>query len=207
MSAKRGETARSRQMNELIFRLKNCNMVTTEKHGEISAGTAFARSIHSSIKSWVTKETVWVPMPGSGVSPADRSGEKTVLFAEALAQRFGGVVHLGLIRKKAVKSSHGSAPDERTTVKEHFASMGMKGTLPEGASVLLVDDVLTRGTTAVGALLRLQASGYESSIKLVAGGYGRFPDQTDPEDVTFTVRWTDPNDYAQKYRLEELPAE
>lgn len=203
LPSKKEQTEKSKRLNGLVFALKDAGEVSDDKRS-MSAALAFATSVHSSIGNWVTSETVWLPLPGSGVSAGSRADEKTVLFAAELAKRFGGRVDLGLVRTTAVNSSHRGTTAQRPTVQAHRDSLAVKTKLPPAAQVILVDDVLTRGNTVAGAALLLADIGAAGTVRLVAGAYSRFSDESDAEHSVFDVTWSKPEENARKSRVTEL---
>ncbi len=206
LPSKKEQTERSRRLNGLVFALKDATELSDGKRS-VSAAEAFAEMAHSKIGHWVTADTVWLPLPGSGVSSASRADEKTVLFATELSKRFGGRVALGLVRTTGVNSSHRGTTAQRPTVQAHRDSLALKTKLAPAAQVILVDDVLTRGNTVAGAALLLADIGVTGTVRLVAGAYSRFADESDAEHSVFDVTWLKPEENARKSRVAEFPKE
>ena len=110
-----------------------------------------------------------VPMPRSaplvsGVAlwPAERV---------CLAIRDGGVdVRIAPIlrRKKAVAKSATAAPGERPKVSIHYESMEAERRLEIGNHLVIVDDVVTKGNTALAAAARLAEAYPKARISLFA---------------------------------------
>lgn len=198
---------RSKQYNELIYALKDGNPILRRDEGGggsfRDAADVFAEVVHHQVRSWFPG-SVLVPIPGSGVSPVDRSREPPVAFARALQRLYGGSLFLGLVRKIPGLPAHRVAPSERRTVEQHVQSLELRGTLPPSQGpVVLVDDVMTRGTIAAActALLEPQCAGRE--VRLVTAAYTRFADQAAEEDVLWRLQWSG-GDHPAKLRLEAL---
>ena len=96
-----------------------------------------------------------VPLPKSSRM---RSGDLWVprRIANALFRiGLGNEVAEYLIRDQALPKSAFSTSAERPTVAQHYNSLGVQKRLPEPKEILLIDDVITRGATILGAANRL----------------------------------------------------
>jgi predicted amidophosphoribosyltransferase len=60
-----------------------------------------------------------------------------------------------LVRAKPVPKAALSVPNQRPTTVEHYESMTVQGRLSRPDEIVLVDDVVTRGATLLGAANRL----------------------------------------------------
>lgn len=84
--------------------------------------------------------TLWVPMR----------------IATALVKMgLGKEVVSCLVRDDPVPKAASSVPNERPTAIQHYESMSVQGLLSTPDEILLVDDVVTRGATLLGAANRL----------------------------------------------------
>jgi hypothetical protein len=110
----------------------------------------------SALDGFLDSEAVLVPMPRSGLM---RSGDLWPAFriAEALvAHGFAASVSPVISRSGAVRRSSTAAGADRLWPDQHYDSMEVARTL--GAIpglIVLVDDVITRGATLLGAASRL----------------------------------------------------
>ncbi len=145
-------------------------------------------------------DLVLVPVPRSSITPQDYKREHWPAYKLALAlfqARLGAKVSPVLRRVKSVKTSNQSKPDERTTVEEHTQSLKVTVTsLAEVSRVLLVDDVLTRGTQMMGALRALRRAGYKGEVVGFTAGYTIFPDAPRQLNVRSKVMWREGLRYA-----------
>ena len=73
-----------------------------------------------------------------------------------------------LIRKEPLQKSAFSPPDKRPKPEDQFRTLEVKSQLAVPQKVLLVDDIVTSGATALGAASRIQASFPGASISLFA---------------------------------------
>lgn len=195
---KADETAQ--RINRLVYALKDRKRMLIDGIWR-PAADVFAELVHQAVAPWFAG-AVLLPVPGSKASPVDRSSENTVLFAQALAARFGDCsVGTQLVRTSTVATSHQGPSDQRPNVAAHEASMGLLAGIPRNKAVVLVDDVLTRGTTAIAATQVLRAAGYTAPIRLVCGAHTRFPDQAAETAVEWEVAWSVGSDAPIKVRV------
>ncbi|HET9106971.1 MAG TPA: phosphoribosyltransferase [Steroidobacteraceae bacterium] len=107
---------------------------------------------------------VLVPVPGSGLrTGADWVGERLACCLKELD--LGGQVWPVLRRCRAVRKSAFAPAGARPSVLEHYESFAVEPTLDGGSArkvrgaglqLTLVDDVITRGRTVLGAAARLR---------------------------------------------------
>jgi hypothetical protein len=117
----------------------------------------FAAHAPGSLRQLFSSPVTLVPVPGCGVA-----GPKTVWPALALCRELsrhglGDDVQTVLRRVEAVPKSawrHGDRP----SVDLHFRSLGVTSLPRVPRRFLLVDDVVTRGATLLGAARRLKAA-------------------------------------------------
>lgn len=108
-----------------------------------------------SISAFIGSDRHLVPMPGSGkTTPGNLWGPK--LICDTLhSNGMGAGVLTMLERRNAVPKSAFAAPGERPTVQTHFDSMAAHADLTTPTKITLVDDVLTKGSTMMGAARRI----------------------------------------------------
>lgn len=97
--------------------------------------------------------TLWVPM--NLATALQRAG-------------LGGVVDPCLERMTAVPKAAFSMPEQRPTAQQHYDSLRVKPSLVSPAHLLLVDDVVTSGSTLFGAARRLQEAYPGASVRAFA---------------------------------------
>jgi len=113
---------------------------------------------------------VLIPVPTSKKRPPEEPyhwpGRR--LCRAMLAAGLGAGMDPCVVRCVTIKSSKKCAPDERPTVKDHLASMALEGhpCLDAPRRVILVDDLVTRGSTMLAAA-EVARGRYPSS--LIAG--------------------------------------
>ncbi len=112
------------------------------------------------------RASILVPLPRSGLRqkdslwPAQRICEELVRYK--LAERFVAAIE----RKIPVRKSAGSS--DRPSPREHYDSLEMLLAPPTAKAIVLVDDVITRGATALGAAWRILEGMPEVDVKVFA---------------------------------------
>lgn len=97
-----------------------------------------------------------VPVPGSKPS-AWGSATATGRLARALLEKgLGQGIWFGLRRVSAVRKSATAPPGARPTVRNHYDTMALGEIDGPGMSLVLIDDVVTKGRTLLAAALRLR---------------------------------------------------
>ena len=128
--------------------------------GDVSMSECIAAGIRNRLATlpfadYFTKTTVLVPAPQSSLARPGRLWVPQRLVRSM--QKHGlGVRKECLVRRRAVPKSSTSAPGARPKPQVHYESMSVTGTLGARPSdIVIVDDVVTRGATLIGAAGRL----------------------------------------------------
>lgn len=110
-----------------------------------------------------------IPVPSSTKQQPGTGWVPLSLATEMLGQGLGGRVSPCLVRAKVVRKSSTAPPDLRPRAREHFESMALeRDLLDEPEDILLVDDIVTRGATLLGAAQRVQEAFPESRVRAFA---------------------------------------
>lgn len=96
-----------------------------------------------------------VPTPSSSLTKPGTLWVPARMANSMASNGLGVSVVESLTRVKALPKSATSAPEDRPTAKDYYESMGVQKHLKELSDILLVDDVITRGATLLGAANRL----------------------------------------------------
>ena len=130
------------------------------------AAKRLAEELPDSVLSGFFEAAILIPLPRSGLRqkdslwPAQRICEELVRYG--MATRF----EPALKRKSPVRKSAGSI--DRPSPQEHYASIEVLLPPPNDKTIVLVDDVITRGSTALGATWRLLERLPGADIKVFA---------------------------------------
>ena len=125
-------------------------------------------------------DTVLVPVPKSSLMLPDTLWVPQRI-ATALARRgVGSQVDSCLVRVKAVRKAASSRASDRPKPKEHFASLSVQRRIsgPPPKEILLVDDMITRGSTLLGTANRL-AEAFPGTRIRAFGAMTTISDRTD----------------------------
>jgi predicted amidophosphoribosyltransferase len=120
------------------------------------------------LAGFVSPADVLVPVPGS-VPKRDQSRYVASRLAEALLrQGIGHDTWTGLKRIRRVQKSSTASSAARPSVDLHYESFSIDA-LPCGSeSLVLVDDVITKGRTLLAAAVRLQEAFPAANIRAFA---------------------------------------
>lgn len=117
---------------------------------------------------FITNKTILVPTPKSSLIKPDSLWVPQRL-TRALANRgLGRAVVECLNRVTAVQKAATSQASERPKATDHYASLEVIGALSEPEEILLIDDVITRGATLLGAASRLKEAFPQANIRGLA---------------------------------------
>ena len=135
-------------------------------------------SIYDSVAKWCadynlfpdffSKGTILVPVPGSTLTRPDTLWVPKML-ADALVRHGLGAASVPcLSRARFVPKSAVSRPEDRATPIQHYETMEARRMLIGPQKILLVDDLVTRGATFLGAAWRIAKLYPNSHIRAFA---------------------------------------
>ena len=110
---------------------------------------------------------VLVPMPSSSLTKANTLWVPQNLATALVKNGLGEKVSSCLQRTKALQKSHLSTPANRTKAQGHYDSMSVQKELSDPAEILLIDDIITRGSTSIGAASRLADAYPNANIRVL----------------------------------------
>ncbi len=113
-------------------------------------------------------EDVLVPVPGSTPHVAGSTWPAGHLTAALISEGLGAAAWLGLRRVGAVTKSATAAPGARPTVGRHYESFLVESTPNAPSSIVIVDDVVTKGRTLLAAASRLHETFPHARIRAFA---------------------------------------
>ena len=160
----RGQTPLSLRSRELVGRLKRGDPQILPRFAE----RVFSLAQQGRIPHFFGPQVTLVPVPGS--SPLVHNGLWVpLLLARALRELAlaRDVVPI-LARVSAVRKSALAAPGERPTVQQHYDSFAAQIVAPAPIQIVLIDDVVTAGSTLLAAAGRIAEAYPAASVRAFA---------------------------------------
>jgi len=105
--------------------------------------------------SFFGPDTILVPAPKSSLMQPNTLWVPKRIADALVSKGIGKAVSPCLVRTTAVRKAAFCVAQERPTAVEHYASICVQGGLAEPKEILLIDDIVTRGATLIGAANRL----------------------------------------------------
>jgi predicted amidophosphoribosyltransferase len=170
----RGNSHKIRHARDFMLALKNERFIEDPQTGKLVLMSEWiAKTIKRNIAtlpfaSFFQPKTTLVPTPKSSLMKPDTLWVPERI-ASALARRgIGNKVFSCLTRTKSVPKSASSLAKDRPTPADHYKSMGVTRILSKPDEIVLVDDLITRGATFLGAANRLADAFPETHIRAFA---------------------------------------
>jgi predicted amidophosphoribosyltransferase len=117
---------------------------------------------------YIEAEDILVPVPGSAATCAERAWVAGRLADALIDKGLGRVAWPGLHRVSSVRKSAYALIGARPSVHRHYDSFSFMKPLWESQSIVLVDDIVTKGRTLLAAAARIQDALPHARIKAFA---------------------------------------
>lgn len=166
--APRGNLPEHRESRTVMKNLKNEAVLESGKLTLSFTAEGIARGLDRyPFSDYFNEATVLIPVPKSSMLQKDGLWVPQRITA-ALENKGLGVNEECLTRETPLpRSSTVSAP-HRPKAFQHYESMRVRESLLDPKEVVLVDDVITRGATALGAANRVKEAFPKASIRVFA---------------------------------------
>jgi len=168
--APRGDSPEIRHSRDVMIALKTDGFVGEPPilMSEWIAQTIQRKITELPFASFFQPNTILVPTPKSSLMQPNTLWVPERIATALVRTGIGKDVASCLVRAKPVPKAAFSSPKERPTAVEHYESISVQGSLSEPDEILLVDDVVTRGATLLGAANRLADSFPQTHIRAFA---------------------------------------
>ena len=118
--------------------------------------------------SFFQSNTILIPTPKSSLMQPGTLWVPERIATALVKLGIGKEVVSCLIRVKPVRKAASSAAEQRPVSSEHYESMEVQGRLSEPDEIVLIDDIVTRGATLLGAANRLADAFPKAHIRAFA---------------------------------------
>jgi hypothetical protein len=118
--------------------------------------------------SFFQPDTILIPTPKSSLMRPSTLWVPQRIATALVKIGIGKDVASCLIRAEPVRKAAFCVAEERPTALVHYESMSVQGSISPPSEILLIDDIVTRGATLMGAANRLQDAFPQSRIRAFA---------------------------------------
>lgn len=144
----------------MMYALKNDEYVQTKSSGSVLMSDWVAHKVRQEkaslpFKDFFQRDSVLVPVPKSSLMAPDTLWVPERLAKALVREGIGGSTSRMLERVKPLRKAASSLSPNRPTALEQFETLAVNKTISEPEKLVLVDDVVTRGATLLGAANRL----------------------------------------------------
>lgn len=153
----RGDSAEIRHARDFMIALKNERFVEDPTSKEVVLMSKWvAQTIHRDratlpFASFFQPNTTLVPTPKSSLMKPDTLWVPARIASALVRIGLGEKVLSCITRIRSVPKSASSLPRERPTPTDHYKSLRVSRILSKPNEIVLVDDIVTRGATLIGA--------------------------------------------------------
>jgi hypothetical protein len=123
---------------------------------------------HSLLGGFLGAGDTLVPVPGCTPLKAGHRWVSAILADSFVSEGLGGAVWSGLHRHYSVRKSATAPVGERPSVGLHYDSFSIENPLVPPESIVLIDDVVTKGRTLLAAASRLHEAFPTARIRAFA---------------------------------------
>ena len=164
----RGNQTKHRESRTVMRNLKNDAVLQS---GDLTS-SLIAQIIRNGLdgypfSDYFNETTMLVPTPKSSMLQKDGLWVPQRITS-ALENKGLGINEECLIRNTPLPKSSKVSAQNRPKASQHYESMGVRESLLHPREIVLVDDVITRGATALGAVNKIKEAFPNASIRVFA---------------------------------------
>jgi hypothetical protein len=158
--ASHGDSAKILESQEFMRVLKRDGFVRHPPNPPTAISERIAQRIKQNMAelpfySFFRPNSILVPTPKSSLMMPNTLWIPERIAAAMVKAGIGKAVATCLVRNTPVRKAAYSQPCDRPTAQQHYESMSVQGHISERDEILLVDDIITRGSTLIGSANRL----------------------------------------------------
>ena len=130
-------------------------------HQQVVGGSA-------ALRGYFGNDDILVPVPGSALASANRAWGAAQLADALVCEGLGSAAWRGLQRVISVPKSAYALTGARPSIDRHYDSFGLATPPCQPRSIMLIDDIVTKGRTLLAAAVRLHEAFPGAHIKAFA---------------------------------------
>ena len=158
--ASHGDSAKILESQEFMRVLKKDGLVQHPPNPPTVVSERIAQRIKQNMaelpfSSFFRPNSILVPAPKSSLMMPNTLWVPERIAAAMVKVGIGKAVAPYLVRDTPVAKAAYCKPCDRPTAQQHYESMSVQGHISEQDEIILVDDIITRGSTLIGSANRL----------------------------------------------------
>ena len=161
----RGTTPVSQKSRRVCYDIKSGDRATLQRAMEHLHTHASAEQV---LEHVLGENVVLVPMPRSAPLVAGALWPAKAICDAIVGAGLAARVAPVLTRVSAVRKSATAAPGERPSVSQNYETLNAHADLDFGERIVVVDDVITKGNTALAAASRISEAYIEIPVSIFA---------------------------------------
>lgn len=165
-------TAESQKAKDVMYAIKNDSSI---EDPPIQTSDWIARTIQENMatlpfSALFRKNPVLVPVPRSTLAQADSLWVPHRIASALFKERIGKEVLACVTRAEPIRKAASSTASQRPRPSEQYRTMRVQGSVsePQPEEIVMVDDIVTRGATFLGAANRLVEAFPKARIRAFA---------------------------------------
>jgi predicted amidophosphoribosyltransferase len=168
--APRGDSPEIKHSKDVMYVLKRDGFIGKPQilMSEWIAQTVKQKMSEPPFASFFQPNAILIPIPKSSLMRPSTLWVPERIATALVRTSIGKDVASCLVRAKPVRKAAFCVSAERPKALEHYESMSVQGSLSPPSEILLIDDVVTRGATLMGAANRLLDAFPQTRIRAFA---------------------------------------